>query len=130
MRLVGVTSSPTGEWTVQQASNLALSPGERFGEMRFLIRDRGSHFTRSFDAVFEAAGTRILRRAVQPPRMNAICERFVGTLRRETLDRVLILGRRTCAPTWPSTRRTATTSGPRASPSASPPANVTLTARL
>ena len=60
--------------------------------MRFLIRDRGSNFTRSFDAVFEAAGTRILRCAVQAPRMNAICERLVGTLRRETLDRVLILG--------------------------------------
>jgi len=72
--------------------NLALSLDERFGDMRFLIRDRGSNFTRSFDAVFEAAGTRILRCAVQAPRMNAICERLVGTLRRELLDRVLILG--------------------------------------
>ena len=56
MHLGGVTSSPTGEWTVQQARNLALSLGERFGDMRFLIRDRGSNFTRSFDAVFEATG--------------------------------------------------------------------------
>jgi putative transposase len=59
---------------------------------RFLIRDRGSNFTRSFDAVFEATGTTILRSAVQAPRMNAICERLVGTLRRELLDRVLIVG--------------------------------------
>jgi transposase InsO family protein len=57
-----------------------------------LIRDRGSNFTSSFDAVFQATGTRILRTAVQAPRMNAICERLVGTLRRELLDRVLILG--------------------------------------
>ena len=57
-----------------------------------MIRDRGSNFTSSFDAVFQAAGTRILRTAVQAPRMNAICERLVGTLRRELLDRVLILG--------------------------------------
>ena len=49
--LGGVTSSPTGEWTVQQARNLALSLDERLGDMRFLIRDRGSNFTRSFDAV-------------------------------------------------------------------------------
>jgi transposase InsO family protein len=77
---------------VQQARNLALSPGERPGDIRFLIRDRGPNFTRSFDAVVQATGARILRTAVQAPRMNAICERLVGTLRRELLDRVLILG--------------------------------------
>jgi putative transposase len=92
MHLGGVTAHPTGDWTVQQARNLALTLGERFEDIRFLIRDRGSNFTTSFDAVFQAAGTRILRTAVQAPRMNAICERLVGTLRRELLDRVLILG--------------------------------------
>jgi putative transposase len=91
MHLGGVTAHPTGDWTVQQARNLALSLGDRFEDVRFLIRDRGSNFTASFDAVFQAAGTRILRTAVQAPRMNAICERLVGTLRRELLDRVLIL---------------------------------------
>jgi putative transposase len=92
MHLGGVTANPTGHWTVQQARNLALTLGERFESTRFLIRDRGSSFTSSFDAVFQAAGTRILRTAVQAPRMNAICERLVGTLRRELLDRALILG--------------------------------------
>jgi transposase InsO family protein len=94
MHLGGVTTHPTGNWTVQQARNLALSLGERFEDIRFLIRDRGSNFTGSFDAVFQAAGTRIVRTAVQAPRMNAICERLVGTLRRELLDRMLILGER------------------------------------
>jgi hypothetical protein len=92
MHLGGVTANPTGEWTVQQARNLALTLGERFENIRFLIRDRGSNFTQSFDAVFQAAGTRILRTAVQAPRMNATCERLLGTLRRELLDRMLILG--------------------------------------
>src|SRR4029077_7555947 len=53
---------------------------------KFLIRDRGPNFTASFDAVFQATGTRILRTAVQAPRMNAICERLADTLRRELLD--------------------------------------------
>jgi putative transposase len=92
MHLGGVTAHPTGDWTVQQARNLALALGERFEDIRFLIRDRGSNFTAPFDAVFQAAGTRIVRTAVQAPRMNAICGRLVGTLRRELLDRVLIVG--------------------------------------
>src|SRR2546423_6405651 len=88
----GVTTQPTGDWTVQQARNLALTLGERFEDIRFLIRDCGSNFTDAFDAVFQAVGTRIVRTAVQAPRMNAICERLVGTLRRELLDRAVILG--------------------------------------
>jgi putative transposase len=88
MHLGGVTAHPTGEWTVQQARNLAMNLDERFEDVRFLIRDRGSNFTASF----EAAGATILRTAVQAPQMNAICERLIGTLRRELLDRVLILG--------------------------------------
>ena len=55
-----VTANSTGEWTVQQARNLALTLDERFEDMKFLIPDRGSNFTASFDAVFQAAGTRIL----------------------------------------------------------------------
>jgi putative transposase len=92
MHPCGVTAHPTGAWTVQQARNLALNLDERFGDFWFVIRDRGSNFTASLDAVFQAAGATIVQTAVQALRMNAICERLVGTLRRELLGRVLILG--------------------------------------
>jgi len=94
MHLGGVTASPASEWAVQRARNLALTRGEGLGDITFLIRDRGSNFTASFDAVFQAAGTRILRTAVRTPRMNAVCERLADTLRRELPDRMLILGER------------------------------------
>ncbi|HEY5356292.1 MAG TPA: hypothetical protein VIJ82_01120 [Streptosporangiaceae bacterium] len=68
MHIGGVTAHPTGGWTVQQARNLALDLGARFGTFRFLIRDRGSNFTKSFNAVFQAAGTTIVPTAVQTPR--------------------------------------------------------------
>jgi putative transposase len=121
MHLGGITAHPTGAWTVQQARNPALDLGARFEDFRFLIRDRRSNVTASFDAVFQAGGTTMLRTAVQAPRMNAICERLIGALRRELLDRTLISSvRRTCGPSWPSTRSTTTPPGPtRASASAS-----------
>ena len=58
MHLGGVTASPAGQRTTQQARNLSLTLGERFEDIKFLIRDRGSNFTASSDAVFQAAGTR------------------------------------------------------------------------
>ena len=93
MHLGGVTAHPTGDWTVQQARNLAISLGGRFGDFRFLIRDRGSNFTASFDAVFQSAGTTILRTAIQAPRMTLPASASSARCA-ELLDRVLILGER------------------------------------
>jgi transposase InsO family protein len=86
-----VTANPTGAWVAQQARNLMLDLGDRAGGFRFLIRDRDSKFTAIFDEVFRAEGIRIVLTAPQTPRMNAIMERWVGTVRREVLDRMLII---------------------------------------
>ena len=66
--------------------------GSRAEHVKFLIRDRAGQFTDSFDAVFTAAGVRILPSPPRAPRANAVCERIIGTLRRELFDRLLILG--------------------------------------
>ena len=91
LHLAGVTAHPDGAWTAQQARNLAMAMGERLDQMRFLIRGRGGNFTHAFDAVFEDCGLRILKSPPQAPRANAICERMIGTLRREALDKILVL---------------------------------------
>lgn len=91
IHVAGITANPDRAWTAQQARNLAMVLGERLEAMRFLIRDRGGQFTAAFDAVFEDCGLRILRSPPQAPKANAICERLVGTLRREVLDHLLIL---------------------------------------
>lgn len=62
--------------------------------MRFLIRDRDAKFSRAFDAVFASEGIRLLLTPAQAPKANAVAERWVGTLRRELLDRMLIVSRR------------------------------------
>jgi putative transposase len=67
--------------------------GDRVAQFTMLIRDRDSKFTGVFDAVFTSEAIRVLRTPVRAPRANAIAERWIGTVRRELLDRMLILNR-------------------------------------
>jgi putative transposase len=91
VHLAGITANPDGAWTTQAARNFLMDIGQRAASVRFLIRDRAGQFTDSFDAIFQADGIRILASPPQAPRANAICERIIGTLRREVLDRLLIV---------------------------------------
>ncbi len=94
VRIAGVTSNPVTSWVTQQARNMSMELADQTNPVKFLIRDRDTKFTASFDAVIAADGTRVIKTPVRAPRANSICERFIGTIRRECLDRTLILGRR------------------------------------
>jgi putative transposase len=87
---VGVTRNPSTTWVAQQLRN--ATP---FGAgPRFLIRDNDDKFGVDFDRAAKGAGIRVLRTAVRAPRMNAFCERFLGSARRECTDHIIVLGER------------------------------------
>lgn len=91
LRIADVTAHPTREWTAQQARNLAGDLGTRMESLRFLLRDRDGTYGQPFDAVFQGEEIKILKSAPRAPRMNAHCERVIGSIRREVLDHVLIM---------------------------------------
>jgi len=62
--------------------------------VKYVLHDRDASFAAAFDAVFRAAGVRVIRSAVQAPRMNSVMERWIGSCRRELLDRTLVWNQR------------------------------------
>ena len=94
VHLLAVTACPTGHWVTQMARGLAADleqSGHRFAHM---IRDRDAKFTAAFDAVFASIGIEVLLTAPQAPQMNAYAERWIGSVRRECTERILIAGQR------------------------------------
>jgi len=84
---VGVTRSPTDAWTAQQLREATL-----YGQTpRYLIRDNDGKFGPCFARVAVTSGIKILKTPYHAPRANAICERFLGSVRRECLNQLLIL---------------------------------------
>ena len=91
--VTGAIANPVGVWVTQQALNLTMLLAGRARPIRFLVRDRDAKFTAGFDEVFRSERIRVIRTPVRAPRANAFAERFVGTIRPECLDRILIFTR-------------------------------------
>jgi putative transposase len=94
IRILGATEHPIQSWVVQQARNLLMDLEDAKTSVKFVLHDRDASFTTAFNAVFQAAGARVVRSAIQAPRMNSIMERWIGSCRRELLDRTLAWNQR------------------------------------
>jgi putative transposase len=92
--VAGCTEHPSAAWVTQQARHLTWYLDEAERRPTLLIRDRDAKFPASFDAVFRAEAVRVVRTPVRVPRANAVAERWVGTVRRDCLDWLFILGPR------------------------------------
>ncbi|MCP3877869.1 MAG: transposase [Sulfitobacter sp.] len=90
----GLTANPTGAWTTQAARNLFLDHTSQLTGARALVRDRGSQFIDAFDEIFRTEGLKILRTPVRTPVANTFAERWIGSIRRELLDRTIIWNQR------------------------------------
>ena len=90
----GVTANPTGAWTTQAARNLFIGHADRLEGARALVRDRGSQFVDGFDEVFRTEGFKILKTPIRTPVANTFAERWIGSIRRELLDRTIIWNRK------------------------------------
>jgi transposase InsO family protein len=90
---IACTTNPDGRWVTQQARNLVMQFGDEH-PFRFLIHDRDTKFSHTFDEIFHTEGIKTIRTPIQAPNANAYAERWVRTLRFDCLDRILILGRR------------------------------------
>jgi putative transposase len=91
VHLAGITANPDAGWVTQQARQVVWELAESKAAIRFLIRDRDSKFTKTFDTVFQSEGTHIIQTPFQAPNANAFAERWVRTVREECLDQILIL---------------------------------------
>jgi putative transposase len=94
VHLLGITDHPTADWVVQVARGLVSNLEEAGHRFRYLIRDHDAKFGTAFDAVFASTGIQVVLTAPQTPRMNAFAERWIGSVRRECTDRILITGER------------------------------------
>jgi len=94
VHLGGVSAHPTGRWVAQQARNLAWQLQDGVLAATHLLHDRDAKFCEVFDEVFMAGGVKVVRLPFRAPRANAYAERWVGTVRREVLDHLLVFGPR------------------------------------
>jgi putative transposase len=92
VHLAGVTANPNTTWVTQQARSLLLCLEDQARRVRFIVRDRGAKFCRTFDDVFRSEGAEVLVTPLQAPNANAYAECWVRTVRTERLDWLLIVG--------------------------------------
>src|SRR6266496_1623839 len=93
VHIAGITAHPNGAWATEQARNVLATLRSEGKQPRVLIRDRDVKLTKAFDAFLRSEGISVIRTPIAAPKAKAHAERWVGSVRRECLDRILIVSR-------------------------------------
>jgi putative transposase len=93
VHIAGVTAHPNGAWATQHARDIVRALAEEGKRPQIVIRDRDVKLTKAFDEFLRTEGISVIRTPVAAPKAKAHAERWVGSARRECLDRILILSR-------------------------------------
>jgi len=94
VHIAGITAHPNGTWVMRQARTILTTLNEEGKRQQILIRDRDVKFTKAFDALCGSHGISVIRTPIAAPKAKAHAERWVGSARRECLDRILIVSQR------------------------------------
>src|SRR5919204_730147 len=94
VHIAGITTHPNGTWATEQARNVLTTLRSDGKQPRILIRDRDVKLTKAFDASLQSQGITVIRTPIAAPKAKAHAERWVGSVRRECLDRILIVSQR------------------------------------
>jgi hypothetical protein len=87
----GCTTHPNGQWVTQQAPQMVWQREEHQPSVHFLIHDRDSKFVAAFDTVFQSTDAPVIRTPFRAPNANAYAERWVRSVRRECLNKLIVL---------------------------------------
>jgi putative transposase len=93
VHIAGITARPNGGWATKQARNLLRMLAAEEKRPQIVIRDRDAKLTNAFDAFLRSQRVTVIRTPIAAPKAKAHAERWVGGVRRECLDRILILSR-------------------------------------
>jgi len=92
IHIAGMTPNPTGEWTAQMARNVRMWWEELGKKPSYILKDWDTKFTAQFDAILESTGGTVKRISRQAPNMNPFCEAWIGSFKRECLDKFIVFG--------------------------------------
>jgi len=94
VEIAGITTHPIEQWMTQMARNVTMQGSGALGDSRYLLHDRDTKYTASFQAIIESVHVKALQLPARSPNLNAYCERWARSAKEECLSKLILFGER------------------------------------